>query len=255
MNFTKKIDRARQWAGEKMGAEAKATHTDDFKALETETELRHDGMERLHKSMNVYTRWVGRRCDSNESKGRATPLANLGQVMVCHGAEIEQNSELGRCLVSTGNTYEKLAELQASYLDCANATWIQQMERDLAMMKEYQSARKKLESRRLAYDATMAKMQKGKQDTRLEEELRVNKTKFDDTTEDVYRRMQDIKEAEAESLAALNSFLDAEMEYHERAMSEMRRLRESLPHAGAALPSSHDEYEPTRPLPALSPGQ
>ncbi len=43
MNITKKIDRAFQWAGEKMGAEAKTVMTDDFKMLETEMALRHDG--------------------------------------------------------------------------------------------------------------------------------------------------------------------------------------------------------------------
>ncbi len=43
MNFTKKIDRAFQWAGEKMGSEAKTTMSDDFKMLETEMALRHDG--------------------------------------------------------------------------------------------------------------------------------------------------------------------------------------------------------------------
>lgn len=44
MNFTRKIDRAMQWAGEKMGAEAKATHTDEFKELEAEMDIRHEGL-------------------------------------------------------------------------------------------------------------------------------------------------------------------------------------------------------------------
>lgn len=43
MVFAKKIDRAFQWAGEKMGQEAKITHSDDFKMLETEMALRYDG--------------------------------------------------------------------------------------------------------------------------------------------------------------------------------------------------------------------
>lgn len=43
MNFTKKIDRAFQWAGEKMGAEARTGHSDEFKMLEAEMSLRHDG--------------------------------------------------------------------------------------------------------------------------------------------------------------------------------------------------------------------
>lgn len=43
MQFTKKFDRAFQWAGEKMGNEAKTSMSDDFKNLETEMALRHDG--------------------------------------------------------------------------------------------------------------------------------------------------------------------------------------------------------------------
>lgn len=44
MAFTKKFDRAFQWAGEKMGQESKTTHSEEFKMLETEMALRHDGM-------------------------------------------------------------------------------------------------------------------------------------------------------------------------------------------------------------------
>lgn len=43
MVFTKRIDRAFQWAGEKMGSEAKTTHSEEFKMLEAEMNLRHDG--------------------------------------------------------------------------------------------------------------------------------------------------------------------------------------------------------------------
>lgn len=74
----------------------------------------------------------------------------------------------------------------------------------------------------------MGKIQKAKKDDiRLEEEMRVNKTKFDDSTEDVFQRMQDIREAEQDTTAALTSFLDAELEYHERAANELRRIRKS----------------------------
>lgn len=44
MHITKKFDRAFQWAGEKMGQEAKTGVSDEFKTLETEMALRHDGM-------------------------------------------------------------------------------------------------------------------------------------------------------------------------------------------------------------------
>lgn len=88
----------------------------------------------------------------------------------------------------------------------------------------------------------MGKMQKAKKDDiRLEEELRVNKTKFDDSTEDVFQRMSDIREAEQDTIGALTSFLDAELEYHERAANELRRIRKAWA-AGGSEPS----YSPTQ---------
>jgi hypothetical protein len=43
MNINKKLDRVKQWAGEKMGQEAKTAVSDEFKALEMEMSLRHEG--------------------------------------------------------------------------------------------------------------------------------------------------------------------------------------------------------------------
>ena len=43
MNINKKLDRVKQWAGEKMGQEAKTAVSDEFKALEMEMTLRHEG--------------------------------------------------------------------------------------------------------------------------------------------------------------------------------------------------------------------
>lgn len=44
MLVNKKLGRFKQWAGEKMGGEVKTGVSDDFKALETEMNLRHEGM-------------------------------------------------------------------------------------------------------------------------------------------------------------------------------------------------------------------
>lgn len=43
MHLTKKFDRAFQWAGEKMGSEARTAQTDDFVALEADMALRQQG--------------------------------------------------------------------------------------------------------------------------------------------------------------------------------------------------------------------
>lgn len=54
MHITKKFDRAFQWAGEKMGQEAKTNMSDDFKVLETEMALRQDGMHPPEGSVCVH---------------------------------------------------------------------------------------------------------------------------------------------------------------------------------------------------------
>ena len=43
MNVNKKLDRFKQWAGERMGGEVKTNVSDDFKSLEVEMTLRHEG--------------------------------------------------------------------------------------------------------------------------------------------------------------------------------------------------------------------
>lgn len=57
MNINKKLDRVKQWAGEKMGQESKTGLSDEFKALEMEMTLRHEGMQymaELKKSIDMF---------------------------------------------------------------------------------------------------------------------------------------------------------------------------------------------------------
>ncbi|KAH9884247.1 hypothetical protein F4778DRAFT_566196 [Xylariomycetidae sp. FL2044] len=227
MVFTKKFDRAFQWAGEKMGNEAKTSHTDEFKMLETEMALRHDGMDRLQKSMNVYVKSLGRRGETFEDKEKGLPVAYLGRTMRSHGEDFEPDSEFGNCLIALGTANERIAGIQESYIAHSTSYWLEGLERSLAMMKEYQAARKKLESRRLTYDSAMTKMQKAKrEDFRLEDELRTSKAKYEESSEDVYRRMQDVKEAEVDSVQDLTNFLDCELDYYERCAEELRRVKQ-----------------------------
>lgn len=93
-----------------------------------------------------------------------------------------------------------------------------------------QAARKKLETRRLAYDTSLTKMQKTKkEDFHMEEELRSQKAKYEESTEDVLRRMQDIKETEIDSVVDLTSFLEAELTYHDRCREVLTQLKRDWP--------------------------
>ena len=90
-------------------------------------------------------------------------------------------------------------------------------------------------------------MQKAKkEDFRVEEELRSQKAKYEETSEDVYRRMQDvseqcavwwpsllnllqIKEAEADSVADLGAFVDAELSYYDRCRDVLLQMKTHWP--------------------------
>lgn len=229
MIVNKKLDRFKQWAGERMGGEVKTNTTDNFKALEIEMDLRQAGMEKMQESMTIYIKAVSKRTEL-EKKDKTLPIAYMGASMVTHGEDFEHDSEFGQCLSSFGKTQERLARSQESYISAASTSWLDSLERSLVQMKEYQAARKKLESRRLAYDTSLAKMQKAKkEDFRVEEELRQQQAKYEEAEADVERRMFDIKDAETDSISDLSCFLEAQLAYHDRCRDALLELKNDWP--------------------------
>ena len=49
MHVNKRLDRFKQWAGERMGGEVKTNATDDFKTLEQDMNMRHEGPNKTEK--------------------------------------------------------------------------------------------------------------------------------------------------------------------------------------------------------------
>jgi hypothetical protein len=68
--------------------------------------------------------------------------------------------------------------------------------------------------------------------------VRTQKAKFEEASEDVIRRMQDIQETESESLADLGEFLEAELNYYARCHEALLQLKNEWP-AGYVLESLH----------------
>ncbi|KAK7709070.1 hypothetical protein SLS57_008795 [Botryosphaeria dothidea] len=234
MIVNKKLDRFKQWAGERMGGEVKTNASDDFKALEQEMVVRADGMDNLHRSMNAFVKWLSKRNDAGD-KEKYTPVGFLGATMVNHGEDFDPDSEYGACLSSMGRAHERMARAQETLLADSTTSWLESLERNLAQMKEYNAARKKLDQRRLAYDTALAKMQKAKkEDFRVEEELRSQKAKYEEASEDVYRRMEEVKEAERENVEDLTAFLEAELAYHDKCREVLVQLKRDWPARSAS---------------------
>lgn len=73
-------------------------------------------------------------------------------------------------------------------------------------------------------------MEKAKrEDFRVEEELRSQKVKYEEASDDVIRRMEDIKEAEVDNVMDMETFLNAQLEYHERCREALLQLKNEWP--------------------------
>lgn len=73
-------------------------------------------------------------------------------------------------------------------------------------------------------------MQKAKrEDFRVEEELRSQQAKYEEAEADVERRMYEIKDAEANSVSDLTTFLEAQLAYHDRCREALIQLQNEWP--------------------------
>ncbi len=95
-------------------------------------------MDRLQRSMNLYVKWLGRRGEASEDKEKGLPVSYLGRTMINHGEEFQADSEFGNCLIAMGRANERVSAIQETFVSEATNTWLESLERSLAMMKEYQ---------------------------------------------------------------------------------------------------------------------
>lgn len=88
-------------------------------------------------------------------------------------------------------------------------------------------------------------MQKAKkEDFRVEEEVRVQKAKYEESNDDVCRRMHDIKETDEDAAADLAAFLDAQLEYYDKCREVLLQLKNDWPGAPMYVNSAGRDESP-----------
>ncbi|KAF9235929.1 BAR-domain-containing protein [Melanogaster broomeanus] len=207
------LGKLRQWAGEKISTRDKTIVVDELKELEQDVELRKQGIIRLQAASEDYYHVLSKKKESPAS-GEAEelmPLDALGIVMVTHGTS----------LVKLGRAQCKIATLQEAYALTFQDTFITSCEKLGQDIKDYEYQRKKLDSRRLSYDAAISKLEKIKSSKKekekerreAEDELQRCRLRFEETSEDVHTRMQAIQENEIVQLRELTTFLDTQFNF------------------------------------------
>ncbi|EJD43005.1 BAR-domain-containing protein [Auricularia subglabra TFB-10046 SS5] len=217
----KQLGKLKQWAGEMItfSKEEKTALTDEFLELEHDIELRRVGVERLHSASTAYHAYLlkKKQSDALAEPAKVFPVEALGLVMINHGEEFGDESAFGQSLVKYGRAQLKLASLQADYAEAIQEGYISNVERTLAEISEYQAQRKKLDSRRLTYDAALSKaskqFKKDKEQKEAEDELARAKDRYEEVSEDVQARMTAIQENEVQQWHDLTAFLDVHVKY------------------------------------------
>lgn len=220
------LGKLRQWAGEKISSRDKTIVADEFKDIEQDIELRKEGILKLQAAAEDYQHVLSKKKElivAQETE-KLMPLDVLGIVMISHGEEFGEDSAFGTSLVKLGKAHCKVATLQEAYALTFQDTFITSCQNLIQDIKDYEHQRKKLESRRLSYDAAItksdkiksSKKEKEKEKREAEDELQRSRLRYEETAEDVRSRMQAIQDNEIQQLRELTSFLDLELNFAKR---------------------------------------
>lgn len=129
-------------------------------------------------------------------------------------------------MINFGQAQSKLAGHQEDFAETMRLDYMEKLEEGLQHFKDYAVLRKRLESRRLDFDAKIGRLQKSKKEKPdLEQEMQASKMKYEDSEYDVIQKMATLQEFEDEHCEALAQFLEAQYEYFNRSLQVLNDVR------------------------------
>ncbi|XP_041370645.1 endophilin-A2-like isoform X2 [Gigantopelta aegis] len=238
----KQFNKANQYMSEKIGG-AKGTELDDEF---TEMERKIDVLGKLVDDLIIRTQEYLQPNPASRAKlstmntiskfrgqGKVAPYPQpegiLGEHMIKHGKDYGEETSFGQALVEAGDTYRHLAEIKYNLEDNVKQNFLEPLTQlQMKDIKEVNHHRKKLSGRRLDFDCKKRKKDKGAPagSTVTEEELRVAEDKFEETKCLTETAMNNLLENEVEHIAQLQSFVEAQLDYHKQAATALESLLE-----------------------------
>ncbi|KAH7030339.1 hypothetical protein BKA57DRAFT_478390 [Linnemannia elongata] len=237
----KNIGKFKQWTGEKIGKAQKTRMDEDFNGLQTETEAQGVALDKLHESSHAYLKAMSKRVEGDD-KFKGLAIETFGISMSAQSYTLPEGSSYRDALHQMGDAHQSIGAAQGELISRLGSSYIECLERAQAQMKEYHAMQKKLHSRRLDYDAKLAKVQKAKKEKpEWEEEMQAAKAKYEETRECVLGIMSAISESQDENVISLKAYYDAQLAYARR----MVEILEAVPESTFAVsPSaSHPRHE------------
>lgn len=145
----KNYRQSNQVTAEKFGKAARTETSDDYNELLTMTEIRVSLSDDFYDDLQDYVKVLGPKKD-------LLPIEGLGVSSLRLGQSLERNAETpdyGASLVRFGQTHSAIADAQKEYSRALKEGLHASMYRFHNEARELEKLKKKLESRRLDYDA------------------------------------------------------------------------------------------------------
>ncbi|KAJ3374482.1 hypothetical protein GGF31_007260 [Allomyces arbusculus] len=256
MSLAKNLGKLKQWTNEKLGSVNKTDFTQEFRDLEKRTEARREVMEKMAMIAEQYVAThepkaiggiVATASAVAGAEAKQIPLAALGASMLHLGTMLGDESMFGHDLVVTGEALDKVGAWQNAFVNRMHTSYLSILEEYVGESKKYSELRRKLESRRLDYDAKLNKMQKAKKEKpELEEEVRAAQYKYEETLHDLEGKMAFLLDFEDRGRSSIHELVSAQVEYFTKCTDMLTALQANL--AGMAPPPPRSTHASTASL-------
>jgi len=214
----KKIHQLKQWTNEKVGRSKKTEMDEELKQLIQETDLQREYFERLQKTLSDYIHIYDKRIDTQEEK-KIQPVNAMGLLTINFGTIYPANSALGQALLKYGEGHTKLSDAQTNFVNRSRKGFEFYLNSFGSEMKSYSALKKKFDHRRLDLDEIQARVKKSsKEKPQLVQELRVSQDKYEESLDELTKKIFDLNNCNNKHLDSLREFCLAELEYHRSAV-------------------------------------
>ncbi|CAO3638904.1 unnamed protein product [Cunninghamella blakesleeana] len=225
----KNIVRFKQWAGEKFGQNQSTSTSEEFQILQQDTEKHHQHLEQVYKAAEHVSHCMNKNISKLETGHNRTPFGLFGEILVSHSHNFDCDSAPYVLMNSFGLSECQLSDLEIDLATKMKEDYISFLSEFCHSFKEYQSLSRKLESKRLDYDAKCSQLQRVKKEKPdIEREVRAAKIKYEETKYKVAEQMEYLQESELEHCKKLRILLNDQLSYHKQATKVLESLCNKL---------------------------
>ncbi|CAO3589959.1 unnamed protein product [Absidia cylindrospora] len=218
--------------------------SDEFKDFQTETKKRHEHFEEMRHTMELTIQHIQKNKIASDNGRKRSPMGAYGESLVAHAGIFPRDSINWNMLTSFGLGERRISEAEDRFADHIKDNYVVILQQLAQSFKEYLTLCRKLESRRLDYDAKYNRLQKAKKESPdSEQSVQSAKVKYEETEVDVVQCMISLQETETEHCDALRSMLEAQLCYHKEATRILENVKKGWdqePTEPAAAPTSNN---------------